>query len=452
MRSIERHLLIWVAGALALGMVAITLVTYIVTLEEMNEIFDADLKNVAAAVATYHHAGHGPDDADRMTATTQPGAADDSGIVTQTWNRARELVFASNPEVQLPFVQAEGLSRARWKGDEWVVYTLVARDGVIQAAQRALARSEIADESATKIFPPMLLLTLIVSALMVFALRRGLATLGSATRDVAARTEHALDPIATDDVPRELVPLSNAINGLMQRLASALSAQRRFLADAAHELRTPATALRLQLQLLERSQSDAARAAAMVELKAGVDRSQRLIEQLLQVARTGPDGEPLREGVVLLGDLVRAAVAGMRAKADHRCITLVAKIDANAEVPGDSDQLTVLLNNLVENAIRYTPEGGTISVGACRNEGEGAATLWVIDDGVGIPPEERERVFERFYRGEGADGSARPEGSGLGLAIVRAIADRHHAIVRLATPQSGRGLEVRVIFSATLVL
>ena len=280
----------------------------------------------------------------------------------------------------------------------------------------------------------------------MFGLRRGLQPLGSAARDIAARSARALDPIAAGDVPREITPLVTSINDLIARLSIAFSAQRRFLADAAHELRTPVTALKLQLQLLRRSTDEASREEAMAELDAGIGRAQRLIEQLLQVARAEPDGERPRMEPVELGELVRSVVGNLSIKAERHGIDLGASGPAGIVVKGDGNQLIVLLNNLVENALRYTPQGGVVDVEAGRR-GE-QPELRVIDSGPGIPEPERQRVFDRFYRCEDAPALARDGGgSGLGLAIVQAIAERHGAVVSLHTPASGRGLEVRVAFA-----
>ena len=448
MRSIERDLVAWVVGALSLGLALVTLVTYLVTVDEMNEVFDVDLKNVATAVATYHHSGHGqqPDQA-AVLASVDTSGRDDADIVTQTWDRAGARVFVSDPNVLLPFSAVEGLSYPVSNGEAWIVYTAVSDDGVVQAAQRKAGRSEIAQESAAQVLPPMLLMIVGVGGLMVFALRRGLLPLDTAARDVAARSEHLLEPIPTSDVPREIMPLAIAVNELMSRLSTALSAQRRFLADAAHELRTPATAIRLQAQLLEKSPDEATRAAALAELQAGIERSQRLIEQLLQVARSGTDGEALRSEPIDLASLARSVVGTMSIKADRKGIDLGADAAAEVQIIGDRQQLTVLLNNLVENALRYTPAGGVVDVAAGWLSERPA--LRVIDNGAGISLADRSRVFDRFYRGEHA-ATHEPDGSGLGLSIVQAIAERHQAEVSLHTPEGGTGLEVRVVFRAAI--
>jgi two-component system, OmpR family, sensor kinase len=446
MRSIERTLLAWVLGALTLGSILVALVIYLVTVDEMNEVFDADLKNVAEAVGSYHHSGLGAD-AFQPHMPQRTDVPDDDEIITVTWTRARHRVYASDPRVEMAYIDVEGLSRIRVEGKEWIVYTSVRDDGVSQAAQRAASRQEVAEESAAKVFPPMLVLAVIVGGLLVFALRRGLQPLDSAARDVAARSATSLEPIEAADLPREIAPLVTSINGLIGRLATTFSAQRRFMADAAHELRTPVTALRLQLQLLRRSTDDASREEALAELESGIARSQRLIEQLLNVARSEPDGESVRKEPVELGGLVRAVVGKLSVQAEQRGIDLGAAAATGSVVRGDKEQLTVLLDNLVENALRYTPAGGVVDVEVgMRDE---RAELRVIDNGPGIPEAERERVFDRFFRGEDASTLARDKsGSGLGLAIVSAIAQRHGASVSLHTPASGRGLEVRVGFPA----
>lgn len=447
MRSIERYLLVWMLGALSLGAVLIVLVTYVATLNELGEVFDADLKNVAEALGTHHHAASGPGAPRAQNRPARQPPADPAEILTITWTPGGALVFSSDPAVHIPFSNVERLGRVRVADEDWVVYTDVSANGVAQAAQRLAARRLSAAESAAQIVLPMVGLVLGVAVLLVVALRRGLRPLDLAARDVAGRSVSSLRPIPTDDVPAEITPLVQSINGLMGRLSTAMSTQRRFMADAAHELRTPVTALRLQLQLLQRAPDPAARAESVEELRAGVDRVQHLIEQLMDVARFGPDGDAGRSAVVDLGALVRQVVGAHSVKAAQRQLDLGAATGADVHITGHPEQLTVLLNNLVGNALRYTPAGGVVDVTATLLRGRPA--LCVVDSGPGIAMGERERVFERFHRGPDAHRLERePGGCGLGLAIVRAIADLHGAEVSLHDAPSGHGLEVRVVFGA----
>ncbi len=451
MRSIERYLLSWVLGALALSAVLMGVVVYLVTLDELNEVYDANLHQTAQALGS-HNAS-----ASELTAPLPPSglkesdgddAFEDAGIVTTLWTLQGRRVYTSDPHAALPFLARKGLTRATVGGEPWIIYTDVGRNGIAQAAQRVEARHRIAAEAASKILPALVLLMLAIAALVVFALRRGLRPLDEAANEIAARSARSLAPMAADETPAELSPLVRALNGLMQRLADALAAQRRFLGDAAHELRTPVTALRLQLQLLERAGDAQAKREAMRELNAGVQRSQQLVEKLLQVARADPDAEERRIDSVDLGELARQVVAAFSRKAESLGIDLGA--DAPAQpllVQGEAEELLVLLNNLIENALRYAPAGSVVDVqaGWC----EGRPLLRVTDNGPGIPAHELARVFDRFYRGSEAQALARePGGSGLGLAIVRAIALRHGAGVSLHTPACGCGLEVRVVFGS----
>lgn len=446
MRSIERSLLAWILGALGLGAVLVAVVTYVVILDEMNEVFDENLEDVAQAVEIYHyleqHRGGGALNAPLVH--LRP--LEDDDIVTTAWTLRGEQIHASDPAVHLPFTKVEGLTRPKVDGVRWIVYSSVSELGVVQAAQRFRARQELARNSALKILPPLTGLIALVAGLLIFGLRKGLQSLDMAAVDIASRSDRSLKAIELGDIPREISPIVASINGLMARLSLAFTAQRRFLADAAHELRTPMTALRLQLQLLERAQDDGERRRGMAELASGIDRSQRLIEQLLQVARSEPDGKPDRFEPVDLADLVRSVVSVFSVKAEHVGLDLGASVPSSPlRVHADPNQLTVLLNNLVENAFRYTPAGGVVDVEASLVAGQ--PTLTVTDTGPGIPEADRERVFDRFYRCEDAQSQARDgSGSGLGLAIVKSIADRHQARVVLATAPSGQGLQARVIF------
>lgn len=450
MRSIERTLLGWILSALALGAMLVALVTYLVTLEEMHEVFDADLKNVAQGIASYQQAGFGREATGRLVMPERSDTPDEYEIVTLTWTPEGQRIYASDPRVALPFVREEGLSRLSVAGTEWIVYTAVRHEGVAQAAQRVAARRDMAGESAAKVLPPLIGLGLVVAGLLVYGLRRGLQPLDATARDVATRSDRSLEAITLEDLPQEISPLVQSINGLMSRLAQAFSAQRRFLADAAHELRTPIAVLRLQLQLLQRSEDEGQRDQAVKVLAQGIDRSQRLVEQLLEVARTEPDGQAMRRDEVDLSELARATVAAMSIKADHLALDLGADAPQPVKVVGDAAQLAVLLDNLVDNALRYTPAGGVVDVSTSRRAG-GEAVLGIRDTGPGIPRAERERVFDRFYRGESANADARDgSGSGLGLAIVRAIAERHGARIELKDPPGApAGLLVEVVFART---
>jgi two-component system OmpR family sensor kinase/two-component system sensor histidine kinase QseC len=230
------------------------------------------------------------------------------------------------------------------------------------------------------------------------------------------------------------------LNGLLQRLDEAFATQRSFIADAAHELRSPLTAVRLQLQLLDRAPDEHARREARAALGDAVERAVHLVSQLLTLARHEPQDARARELEVLsLAEPAAEAVADTHALAVSRGVELsLAPVTGTARVRGDHEALRILVRNLVDNAVRYTPAGGHVQV---RIAAEGGVVLQVDDTGPGIPLPERERAFDRFHR----RAATAEEGCGLGLAIVQAIAQRHRASVSLADAPAG-GLRVMVRF------
>ena len=432
MRSIQRHLGLWVLGASGLGALAIGVLLYAVLVREFNDAKDDGLKLIASAVAD-----------DGSGAPAHSGRdAENTEIVVLTWTRDGRALHSSSPRAGIAFSDSEGLRRQHIAGEDWDVHTVVRADRVAQAAQRAVAQHEEAVESAAELFLPFTGLIVVVGLALIIALRHGMRPLDAAAATIAASSAVSLASIDYSDMPREIVPLVRAINGLMQRLASAFAQQRLFVADAAHELRTPVTALKLQVQLLQAATDDSARQEAVTELRAGVERMQRLIEQLLRLSRIEPGAAERRIEAVALDALVHDAVARFSPLAEHRRIDLGALAEHRLVVQGDARELETLIDNLIDNALRYTPDGGVVDVVADVHQTR--PTLRVIDNGPGIRAEAREDVFDRFRRGDHA-GHGEP-GSGLGLAIVRAITDRHGAVVSLHTPASGQGLEVRVLF------
>ena len=231
-----------------------------------------------------------------------------------------------------------------------------------------------------------------------------------------------------------------ALNALLQRLGQSLETQRAFVADAAHELRSPLTALKLQLQLLKRAGSEAERSAAADALAAGIERAARLVEQLLALARSEPGAAAAAQRLDL-SELVREAVADTVPLALSRGTQFELSAGQPVWVDGDAAALRVLARNLADNAVRYAPRGARVEVQV--SQPDGVPMLQVDDSGPGIPPAERERVFDRFYR----RGLAEESGSGLGLAIVRSVAQRHGATVALDDSPLG-GLRVTLRFPA----
>ena len=275
----------------------------------------------------------------------------------------------------------------------------------------------------------------LVAAAVWWLIGLTLAPLARVTQAAQARGATALEALPTTGLPGEVAPLVDAFNGLLGRLAEAFDTQRSFVADAAHELRSPLTALKLQLSLLRDSAPGEQQDAAIERLRAGIDRAVRLVEQLLALARAEP-GAQTAALPLDLADLARQAVADVQPLADKAGVALTLTAPDALPLTGDPQALRGALRNLIDNAVKYGAH--RVEVSALRGR-EGAPLLRVDDDGPGIPVDQRERVFDRFQRGEDAS----VEGSGLGLAIVRAAARQQGASVGLAdSPLGGLRAEI----------
>jgi two-component system OmpR family sensor kinase len=363
-------------------------------------------------------------------------------MVVQVWNRYGFLSYLSNARSPLPLAAAPGFSTIFHDGREWRVFTLPLGDQTIQVAQTTSERTERAAAAALRVLVPVVGALPLLALLVWLILERGFAPLARVTSAVSSRNASALDPLPAQRAPEEILPLITALNSLLDRLRKAFDLQRRFAADAAHELRTPLTALGLQIQLLERSRTDQERAAGLAGLKERTKRAERIVQQLLAMARLEPEAAQRPQSAVALDAVARAVVDELAAVAAQKSIMLGLGRVEPAPMMGDEDSLRLLATNLVDNAIRYGHRGGRVEVNAWR---EGASSiLQVCDDGPGIAPAERERVFDRFYRGAANDTG----GSGLGLAIVRQVAAMHEGRVELADGLDGRGLCVRFIARA----
>jgi two-component system sensor histidine kinase TctE len=285
-----------------------------------------------------------------------------------------------------------------------------------------------------------LLVALLLVLLLFLGLRRGLAPLLALNAQVRARDPGSLEPLPSAGVPAELQPLVHSINDYVRRLDDRMSAHSRFIANASHQLRTPLTVLNTQVAFGLREPGNAEKDAALRAIQQGVRHGNRVVNQLLTFSVAEAQHSRPSEQVTDLVDTVRGVLEALAGVAQARGIDLGCDMPRSARVRGNPAMLRELVSNLVDNALRYTHAGGTVTVTLRRDEG--GVTLQVEDDGPGIPQEERERVFERFYRLRN-DSS---DGCGLGLAIVREVALATHASVALSDPAQGTGLVVTVRF------
>jgi len=431
MRSIRRRLLLWLFLGLLLGTVSAVLAVYRQAWEEANALFDLQLQQMANAF---------PDEG--LGRAPTPQSRGESVTIVQVWDQNGIELYLSHPAPP-PQRTAEGFSTVVTPEGSWRVYTNVTGNYVVQVSQHLSVRRRLAAHTALHTILPLVGLLPLLGVLMWIVVGRSLRPLNRVASEVSALQPQALQPLPEGGLPIEVRPLVGALNGLLKRLGESVRLQRSFIADAAHELRTPLTAVRLQTQLAERAATDHERAEAFARLKDGIERASRLVQQLLILARTEPDALERPYAPVGLRAVARQVIIEQAAIAEQKGVDLGLSEGAAVSVTGNAEALHILVGNLVDNAIRYTPAGGTVDLSIAE---EGSEVLLVVSDtGPGIPAEMRERVFDRFFRYEPNGGT----GSGLGLSIVRDIAQRHGATVELGNAQPDKGLKVTVRFPKT---
>ncbi len=432
MNSIRVRLLASLLGLLALAAALMGAVTYRNVLAETEAIFDYQLQQMALSLR----------DQGEISAAQADSIADAQlDFVIQIWTVDGRSIYASRPHSSLPARALLGLATLKVEGRAWRTYSVATGERVIQIAQPVEIRQALAARAAWRSVLPLLLMAPLAALVIWWLAARNLAPLARLAGELRSRDAQSLAPLATGGLPDELSPLAAALNALLDRLRLSLDTQRAFVADAAHELRSPLTALKLQLELLRRAGDEADRDAARAGIGAGIDRATRLVEQLLALARSEPSAAAGPMERVDLAEIARRMVAETVPFAASRGIEFELVAARPAFVVGDPVALGLLLRNLVDNAARYSPPGSRVEVGVGVDGG--AVTLTVDDAGPGIPEADRQRVFDRFYRRAESGES----GSGLGLAIVQSVATAHGARVALDRSPRG-GLRASVRFAA----
>lgn len=436
--SLRWRLIALALGAVALVWVATALLTYHDARKEMNKVLDGHLAQAAALLIV--QTSHELEEIDTEHAPTLHRHA--QSVAFQLWEKGRTLRLHSRNAPQAPLATvSEGFSDREVEGTRWRVFSTwdAERDFLVHVGERQKARDELAEELAEGMLKPLFLALPLLGLLLWFAVRRGLKPLEGVTVQVADRAPDNLAPLLAGGVPIEVVPLVERLNALFARVARQLDQERRFTADAAHELRTPLAATRAQAQVARAAGEAAERDRALDAVVAGCDRGAHLVDQLLTLAYLDAGTAPV-PGSVNLRELAEEVLAELAPLALEKAIDLELEAADEMAVRGNRGWLGILLRNLVDNAVRYTPSKGRVRVRVGSESGR--PTLSVSDTGPGIPEQERARVRERFYR---VLGSGEP-GSGLGLSIVDRIAQIHGARLRLESGDGGVGLRVVVGF------
>ena len=438
-RSIKRFLLITITLAILVIYGFISFVSYWVSKEELDELYDSNLLQVAGAIAAQHLAIQ---DATHLYVNNQVGMGTkiegEEEFYVRVLAQDGTALYVSHPQVKVPFSSAIGFSTQKYLGKKWRFYTINARKETIQVAQSLNLRAITIKETALSLMASQLLFIPILVMLIFIAINKALSPILGLSGEIQQRKSHDLAPISVDKIPIEIKPLVHSLNSFMSRVSDMVEILKRFTSDAAHELRTPITALRLQLAVIEQAESKAERAAGISSLKGGIDRSEQLVSQLLEFARIEPNHLAREILPITLLSLIKECVEALFPLAHAKSIDLGLNTTAELITFGVRQEVKVLINNILDNAIRYTSNHGKIDISLLL-EGTNIV-LEVTDSGPGISSVDLDHVFERFYRGENKDAI----GSGLGLSIVKEIATQHGAIVELINLNPG--LRFRVYF------
>ncbi len=432
--SLRGRLLWFLLVAIMLAALAQALIAYRSARYDADEIFDYHMQQMALTLRS----GAPLSNLDLRGPGDDP---ENNELVVQVWTPDGVQIFRSISGAALPQRAVLGFSNVKANGTTYRIFSVQTSSQTVQIAQDMAVRQRMAGNLALRTAAPIGIMAPILMLVVWWVVSASLGPLARVRRQVAARQADDLSSVSEAGLPDEVQPLVHELNLLLGRVKTAFEAQQHFVADAAHELRTPLAALKLQVVSLERADGEATRAVAIARLGAGIERATRLVAQLLVLARQEASATAGNSfGPVDLGELAKRTLGDMAGAAQARGIDLGLHHLDPAQVMGQQDALLILLRNLLDNAIKYTPEGGTVDLDL-RATKDGIV-LSVEDSGAGIPAPERERVFNRFYRVPGSAAG----GSGLGLAIIKAIAQRHGASLTLDQSQRLGGLCVQINF------
>jgi signal transduction histidine kinase len=424
-------------GLLA-SVLAVQLITYVLIYarieDEIDDLFDGELERSAQTAGSVAPQSFVPTPVRKVENPQEE-------MVVSVFRSANGVPdYQSHPLRGIPRSTPAGFSKLVLDGREWRLFGSESGGRFVVSAQPADVRDRAARRITLRTLLPSLGALPVAAFMIWIAVAYGLRPLLRMAQDLRNRSHRDLRPLDVGRLPPEIAPLAEALNDLMGRLASIIAKQRTFIADAAHELLTPLTALRLQAQMLSRSKTPGRQREAMEELQGGVSRTLQLARQLLTLARQDADHSLADTTEVDLASVIQRVVSIHLPLATEKALRTEIGIEERAVVLGDEEALSILVSNLLDNSIKYTERDGRLLI-SLRPAAAGTE-LKIEDSGPGIPIEERERVFDRFYRRR----ETTVTGNGLGLAIAKEIAVRHGASIVLDSSEALGGLRARVLF------
>lgn len=449
--TLTRKLLLRIAPVVLITIGVIGFLAYQSARHEIDNIYDAQLINEANVLwgllqrpllRPTNDAPHRIDDIDfnmdNQLALNEDADDYADAHMMRAWKDGHIQIFSSTAFPGDVPQQKAGFSTIVYMGERWRVYSLPIPKTTIamEVGEKVALRTTLVSNIVRNLILPLFVLLPIITFLIWLGINSGLRPIRGFVHHIRVRSPDDLSAIPLEGLPTDLLPLGSSINQLLDKLAESLTLERRFSDLVAHELRTPQAGVKLLLQLLRDTDNEKERQAIVGDLVASNDRAMHLIEQLLRLARVSH--HPLKMAPVPLYHMVASIVAGFGNIINAKGLDISLTGDEGAEAMSDESLLRPMISNLIDNAIKYTPTPGHIEISVT---GEGTGWLLsIVDSGPGIPPEQRQAVFRRFYRVD----SPQAEGSGLGLAIVADIAERLKTKVELGTSPSGEGLQVEL--------
>lgn len=448
-RSIRTFLLINLLVSITLITLLVVIGNFYLDQKEFRNRIDNQLTSVVLTLQAIINENHGTliklqKDINEIPKLIQIITPSAEFIQYKVWNNHNKLLLHSQGILPTSeCLKKIGFNNCIIDHVPWRIYVShdpVQKDTII-VAERYSFRDRLATQAARDLIIIMLISYPILGLLIWIIIGKGLTSIRRVTTEVRQRAASNLHTVDTRGVPSEIKPLVDELNKLFERLQATFQREKRFAANAAHELKTPLAALRTQTQVALNTANDKERTAALNKILECVDRSTHNVQQLLILSRMVPESILEQNEQVNLNKEATQVIADLVPMARKKNIDIELIAPSKPQmIIGNSTAINILLRNLIDNAIRYSPKGGAVQI--IIELDNKFIVLKIIDSGPGIPKELRKQVFERFYRIIGTESS----GSGLGLSIVHQIVQIHKAKIRLVTPKSGKGLEVRVIF------
>ena len=450
--TLTRKLFLRIVPTILVTIAVIGLFAYRSAKREINNVYDAQLINDASvlwALVEDEFREAGSDKAKKLPSidldfNNQHAASKEAdeyaaARMFRIWVSGKIMMLSDTALPATISQQSVGFSEVEYNHEKWRIYTQAVPNSAvtIEVGEKRALRNKLVANILLQLSFSLLILVPAVGLLIWLGIKSGLGTIRTLVRAIRSRSPDDLSSIPVEDLPRDLSPLGKSINQLLAKLEHSLTAERRFSDHAAHQLRTPLAGLKLQLQMLAKEDDESERMALIGDLTRSTNRATHLVEQLLRAARVSH--QPVNMKALPLYHIAASVIAEMAKVAAEKQLDISLEGQEEANVRADELLMKLMISNLLDNAIKYTPVSGKIRISLLPRDGMWCLTI--SDTGPGISKSEREAVFHRFYR------AANPvtDGAGLGLAIVGDIIDRMSAKIALKTPENGQGLRVEVL-------